>query len=95
MQRYKVIAASGETVNMRTSASTTANVIVKVHVGQEVEAEPCQEGWHRVTYMHITGYMMSKFLEPVASEPSDMDKLISRVNMLEARVAAIEGGAAQ
>lgn len=90
MQTYMVIAASGDTVNLRHSTSTQSDVLVKVPVGAQVEGARHDEGWASVSYMGIKGFMMLKFLQPV--QDGGLVALEQRVRELEQRVTALEGG---
>ena len=90
MTQYKIVAASGDTVNLRRYTSTTSEVITKVPVGTLVNGTAVTtEGWTKVDYNGTTGYMMSKFLEPTGEKTLTLEE---RVEKLEARVAALEGG---
>ena len=90
MQTYKVIAASGDTVNLRYSASTQSDVLVKVPVGAQVEGARHDEGWASITYQGVKGFMMLKFLQPVQDD--SMAEIEKRIRDLEQRVTALEGG---
>ena len=96
---YKVIAASGDTVNLRGEPSTTASIIKRIPIGSIVKGNSCAaEGWTAVEADGAHGYMMSKFLQK-QDESSVIDELIKQVDelnkkidLVEARVYALEGG---
>ena len=56
-----------ETVNLRQCPSLSCAILIRVPYGAQVEAEPCADGWHSVTYDGRSGYMMSSYL--VSSRP--------------------------
>lgn len=64
----KVIADSGSTVRMRSAASSSANVLASVPLGEIVEVIGEVEGWYQIEYNGYSGYMMSKFIEKVQTE---------------------------
>lgn len=57
-----VSASSGNTVNMRSSASRSADVITRVPIGAEVDVVANDGEWARIRYP-VEGYMMSEFLQ--------------------------------
>lgn len=91
-QEYKaqVVAQSGKTVNMRTSPSTNAKVLLQVPVGDFVYVDAhVDEEWAHVSYVQdsgsLSGYMMRKYLDKVpdgADEQGDND-VIGRAEITE------------
>lgn len=63
----KIIASSGNTVNMRETPSTSARVISQIAVGQIVDIISAANDWSQIKYNNKSGYMMSKFLQKVES----------------------------
>lgn len=63
----KIIASSGNTVNMRETPSSSARVINQVPVGQVVDVISAASDWSQIMYKNKSGYMMSKFLQKVES----------------------------
>lgn len=61
-----VKAASGGSVNLRKKCDTSSERLAKVPVGTLVQAEDLGNGWAKVIYGSITGYMKTEFL---ASSP--------------------------
>lgn len=59
----KVIASSGDTVNMRSQPSKTASVITQVPVGKIVDVYEKGSEWCKIGYQNLKGYMMTKFLD--------------------------------
>lgn len=54
---------SDETVNLRKTASTSGEILVRVGYGQAVEASPsATNGWHNASYGGHNGFIMSKYL---------------------------------
>lgn len=73
MANAVVFAANGEGVNLRAKMSTESKSYMKIPCGTKVEAIPASGTWSKVTYSGATGYMMSKFLKPIAdSDISDV-----------------------
>lgn len=71
---YKAIvqASSGDTVNLRASASTKANRLTQVPVGSKVDVlEDTNAEWCKITYGTYTGYMMKQFLAKLESGTND------------------------
>lgn len=60
---------NGETVFLRTKPSSQAGWICRVPTGAEVETGENKNGWTAVSYNGQKGYMMSKYLAPVGSDP--------------------------
>jgi len=68
MYEAKVIAAQGNTVNMRSVMNTASNntIIAKVPLGTIVEVlEEPSSTWRRIKYDGKVGYMMTQFLEKI------------------------------
>lgn len=66
MQEARVVlpsGASGSTVNMRKSASASAQLIARVPVGSKVEVEENQAQWSKIKYERQSGWMMSGYLD--------------------------------
>ena len=73
MYEAKVIAAQGNTVNMRSVMSTASNntIVAKVPLGTIVEVlEEPSSTWRRIKYDGKVGYMMTQFLEKI-EQPQD------------------------
>lgn len=88
--------ASGNTVNMRESASKSAKVVMQVPVGTKVLVNQDLGQWCQVTYNGKTGYMMSDYLEYGQSGESQtisdddaakIDKALSTITKLLAEVS--------
>ena len=62
----KVIAESGNTVNMRNAPSLRARILIRIKLGTIVNLVEPGEEWCRISYGNKTGYMMAKFLEVVS-----------------------------
>lgn len=76
MYEAKVIAAQGNTVNMRSVMNTASNntIIAKVPLGTIVEVlEEPSSTWRRIKYDGKVGYMMTQFLEKI-EQPQDTNK---------------------
>ena len=55
--------ATGSTVNMRKSASKSADIVCKVPVGAEIDVISDQGQWCEIDYDGRVGYMMSNYIE--------------------------------
>ncbi len=55
--------ASGSTVNLRKSASTSAQLIARVPIRSKVEVEENQGQWSKIEYEGYSGWMMSEYLD--------------------------------
>ncbi|GHU71264.1 hypothetical protein FACS1894184_17830 [Clostridia bacterium] len=54
---------SNETVNLRSSPSSSATILVRVSYGKQVDAAPSStSGWHNALYQGTSGYIMSQYL---------------------------------
>ena len=76
MYEAKVIAAQGNTVNMRSVMNTASNntIVAKVPLGTIVEVlEEPSSTWRRIKYDGKVGYMMTQFLEKI-EQPQDTSK---------------------
>ena len=98
-----VYAENGGTVNLRKKPSPSGALLDRIPVGQAVSVISRENGWAKlVTLKGLTGYMMEGFLkfeeeEPVEEEEPDvgaceLEELLRRMEALEERVAALEGG---
>lgn len=65
-----VKAASGDSVNLRKKCDTASERLAKVPVGTLVQAEDLGNGWAKVVYGSITGYMKTEFLGSSPAESS-------------------------
>jgi hypothetical protein len=61
----KVYAENGFPVKMRSQPSTKSTVIASLPVGTIVDVYDVMEDWCGIRYNGQSGYMMSKFLEPI------------------------------
>ncbi len=86
-----VTAPSGETVNLRIRANTSASLVERVPVGSRVTVLGTGSKWAKVQYGTKAGYMMTQFLTMEEPEPVKELTLEERVALLEDRVAALEG----
>lgn len=68
VQKALVVADQGSTVNLRAQPSMTAAVLVQVPIGSEVDLYDEGDEWSKISYNGQNGYMMTKFLIPVAGD---------------------------
>jgi len=61
-----ITAPSGNTVNLRKTASTKSAVMIRIPLHTEVQAVSYNTEWSKVKYNGTTGYMMSKYLTSTA-----------------------------
>lgn len=89
-----VWAENGKPVNLRRKPSTSGAQIMRVPVGQVVTVLSRAEGWAQINCNGETGYMMEQFLRFAQEQESlpDGAELLSRLEALEERVLALEGG---
>ena len=69
LYQAKVVAESGSTVRMRERASSGAEVLKSIKLNEIVDVVEELDDWKKIIYNNQTGYMMSKFLVKVTSEP--------------------------
>ena len=65
-----VVAAKGDTVNLRKSPRRDGALLARVPVGSRVTVQEQADGWERVRYQGLTGYMMEMFVQPDAQTES-------------------------
>lgn len=70
LYQAKVVAESGSTVRMRERASSGAEVLKSIKLNEIVDVVEELDDWKKIIYNNQTGYMMSKFLVKVTSEPA-------------------------
>lgn len=56
------VAEQGGSVNLRRSPTTGAAILARVPLGRRVRAMAVQNGWRKVRYGAVEGYMMDEFL---------------------------------
>jgi len=61
--RAIVVAASGGTVNLRKTPSTSGKLLTRVKLGETVDIVEPGEVWASVKYGKYSGYMMAQFLD--------------------------------
>lgn len=61
--KMTVTATRGQTVNLRSSASTDSTILDKIMVGTEVTVLEQGEEWCKIETPKGTGYMMTKYLK--------------------------------
>ena len=61
----KVVASSGNTVNMRNGPSKSSPVIIKIQLGEIVQVNGIEGEWAQIEYNGQSGYMMTEFLRAV------------------------------
>ena len=62
VEKATVHADSGSTVNLRSSASTSASIVARVPVGSVVDVDDHGTTWCHLQYNGKSGYMMTQFL---------------------------------
>lgn len=72
MGKAIVTASSGNTVRLRKSPSTAAEVLANVPVDTEVGLISQEGAWWQVSYRDSIGWMMQEFLTPALSYPVDL-----------------------
>lgn len=101
-----VYADNGGDVNLRKTPSRTGALIQRVPTGQTVTVVSQTDGWAQIVVGSVRGYMMDMYLRfaedggdqgddaaaVLAQLVRDMAALLERVDSLEDRVAALEGG---
>lgn len=70
LYQAKVVAESGSTVRMRERASSSADILKSIKLNEIVDVIEELDEWTKIVYNNQTGYMMSKFLVKVTSEPA-------------------------
>jgi uncharacterized protein YgiM (DUF1202 family) len=61
-----VTATTGNTVRMRTEATTDSPVLKNIKLGQVVDVvEEVNDDWRKIVFNGQTGFMMKKFLAPI------------------------------
>ena len=68
-----VTAPSGNTVNMRASASLNAALVTRVDVGSRVTVQQKSGDWSRVTYGKYNGYIKNEYLKDPAGESAPQE----------------------
>lgn len=80
----KVVAESGNTVNMRNNPSTNASIMKAIRIGTIVHVIGEDDSWSKIEVDGMTGYMMSKFLQRV-DEADDDDTVVVIISKEAAR----------
>ncbi len=66
-----VKATSGDSVNLRKKCDVSSDRVAKVPVGTQVQAEDQGNGWAKVIYNGLTGYMKTEFLGSSAGSSTE------------------------
>lgn len=86
-----VTAPSGQTVNLRAKASSSAALVERIAIGTVVEVLGDSGSWTKVKAKGKTGYMMTVFLAPITDDEPVTDGTVEeRLTRLEERVAYLE-----
>ena len=90
----RVYATSGSTANLRAEPSKSAKVLEKVKIGTTVNIIGTTDGWLHVETETNQGYMMAEFVDVGISktETPTFSEFAERIEKLEERVTALEGG---
>lgn len=70
LYQAKVVAESGSTVRMREGASSNADIVKNIKLGQIVDVVAELDGWLKIVHDGDMGYMMSKFLQKLETSPA-------------------------
>ena len=87
--------ATGNTVNMRKSASKNADIVYKVPVGAEIDVISDQGQWCEIDYDGRIGYMMSNYLEYAGQggestlTSDEQDKIDKALKVIEEQIEII------
>lgn len=98
MTQMMVTASSGSTVNRRVAPKAGAALLDRIKIGTVVTVVATDGTWSTVQYDGVTGYMMSQYLTELDSTDTTTEtdttlaELLERVQKLEERVQALEGG---
>lgn len=88
-----VVAESGKTVNLRVRGDLKAMIVERVAVGSTVTVLDETDDWALVNSGKNVGFMRKKFLQYKSSTSGvSLEEVIRRIELLEERVAALEGG---
>lgn len=83
-----VTAASGSSVNLRASASTSAALVERVPVGATVTITEYGDSWCRVAYAGKAGWMMRKYLTLPSDTTTETDAAADTVSIQLPRTLA-------
>lgn len=76
--RMYVNVPAGQTVNMRSSPSSSATIVIRIPSGAAVQAELYDTSWYKVQYGQYSGYVLSAYLsssKPLANNDVMFDSL--------------------
>lgn len=65
---YGMVTTSGDKLNLRSDAGTTAGVVAQLPSGGVVKITGVKDGWYHVTYKDYTGYVSSDYITLVQDE---------------------------
>lgn len=88
-----VYAQTGKTVNLRESATKSSTIVERVKIGAEVNVLEDFGEWLKVETADHQGYMMACYVVNQVEDANDVQILRDRLDALEARIQALEGGA--
>lgn len=80
-----VTAKTGSTVRMRSGPGTGYSIVANVPIGEKADVLSTADGWCKITYNGMEGYMMAQYLTFAQSS-----SLEERLADLEQRVARLE-----
>lgn len=91
--KAKVVASSGNTVNIRASKSTSSAIVARVPINTIIDVTEKGSDWCGVSFSGKTGYMMTKFLDfDYAPAPTPTDDTVTvKKSELEAIYKMIGG----
>ncbi|MCJ7842283.1 SH3 domain-containing protein [Lederbergia sp. NSJ-179] len=83
---------AGSTLNLRSSASTSASIIASLSNGTAVTVESESKGWAKVKVNGKTGYVSSEFLTGKASTPSKQPTTPTPPSKSETKFVSVNAG---
>ncbi len=76
-----ITAQVGNTVNIRSTRSTSSTILDKALVGTEVTLLERDDEWCKIVTPKVTGYIMTKYLkEPGSITKADLQKIYDSLN---------------
>lgn len=88
---YAAVTTKGDPLNIRAGAGTEYATLLQIPNGAVAQVVGFTDGWFKITYSDVTGYVSSEYMTPVLDETGarkDGEQVVAQTSALGARIVA-------